>query len=154
MPKLYPYQKEYSHRTSKLDITNKSRQIGFSSGAVAYKAVRRCYFESIDQMLVSSSQRQADKLMSYVEKWIERVYSKLWRVKLVKDTVTQKTFSNGKSIYSLPSKPETIRGFPGDVRIDEFALHKDDKKMYEALLPSIVKKKIPDIDSIHTLGTI
>ncbi len=37
----------------------------------------------------------------------------------------------------MPSKPETIRGFPGDVRLDEFALHPEADRIFEALLPSI-----------------
>ena len=136
--KLYPYQKEYANRESNFDITNKSRQIGFSSGAIAYKSIKRV-LTGIDQMLVSSSQRQSNRLMSYCNLYIERVLKKLG-VKLLKDTETQKTFPNNKSIYCFPSKPETVRGFPGDVRIDEFALFKDDKKMFEALLPSISSK--------------
>jgi len=134
--KLYPYQTEYANRLSTFDITNKSRQIGFSSGAIAYKAVKRCYFDNINQMLVSSSQRQSNKLMSYIEKWITKFYVKNG-VKLVKDSTTVKEFDNGKAIYCLPSNPETIQGFDGDVRIDEFALHKEDKKIFEGLLPTI-----------------
>ena len=133
--KLYPYQKEYLDRLNVFDITNKSRQIGFSSGAIAVKAISRV-LDGIDQMLVSSSQRQANKLMNYCELYLNNFFSKRG-LKLKKDSTTQKTFPNGKSIYCLPSKPETVRGFPGDVRIDEFALHRDDEKIFEALLPSI-----------------
>ena len=135
MNKLYKYQSDYAKYLDNFDVTNKSRQIGFSS-AIAWKSIKRCLSGNIDQLLVSSSQRQANKLMSYVETVLRNVYFPLG-IKLRKDTATQKTFPNGKSIYCFPSKPETVRGFPGDVRIDEFALHKDDKKMFEALLPSI-----------------
>lgn len=133
--KLYPYQKEYYSRGNNFDITNKSRQIGFTSGCYAPKAVKRALL-GIDQLLVSSSQRQSNKLMSYCELYIDNILKKRG-VKLIKDSATQKTFSNGKSIYCFPSKPETVRGFPGDVRLDEFALHKDDERILEALLPSI-----------------
>ncbi len=66
--KLYKYQSDYAKSKETFDIVNKSRQIGFSSFAIAYKAVKRCYHDEIDQLLVSSSQRQSNKLMSYVEK--------------------------------------------------------------------------------------
>lgn len=135
----YSYQKEYFHRLANFDITNKSRQIGFSSGCIAPKSIDRC-LGGFDQLLVSSSQRQSNKLMSYVESLIENTLRK-GKIKLLKDTTTQKTFPNGKSIYCLPSKPETVRGFPGDVRLDEFALHREDKKIYEAMLPSISSNK-------------
>jgi len=134
-PILYPYQMDYVNNDSTFQITNKSRQIGYSM-TIAYKALRRTIFSDIDNLLVSSSQRQSNKLMSYVESFIELFYKKNG-LKLVKDSVTQKTFSNGKSIYCFPSKPETVRGFPGDVRLDEYALHKEDEKMFEALLPSV-----------------
>ncbi len=134
--KLYKYQSDYVKDRSTFDIINKSRQIGFSSCAIAYKAVRRCYLEDIEQLLVSSSQRQSNKLMKYVENWLE-IYSKLWGIKLKKDNRTEKEFFNGKTIHCLPSRPETIRGFPGDVRLDEFALHPDADRLFEALLPSI-----------------
>ena len=133
--RLYQYQTDYARNESTFQITNKSRQIGYSV-AIAYKALKRCTLSDIDQLLVSSSQRQSNKLMSYVDNLISRFYKKQG-IKLVKDSTTQKTFSNGKSIYCFPSKPETVRGFPGDVRLDEYALHKEDEKMYEALLPSI-----------------
>ena len=139
---LYQYQTEYNNRLDKLDITNKSRQIGFTSGCIAPKALTRCIVDGIDQMLISTSQRQANVLMSYVEKWWERYAKYIYpEFRLVKDSVTVKSFNNGKSIYSLPPKPETIRGFAGDIRFDEFALMKEDRKCFEALLPSIVKKK-------------
>ncbi len=137
--KLYSYQKEYIKSVARFDIINKSRQIGWSSGAIAYKSIKRV-LNGVDQLLVSSSQRQSNKLMSFCERYIERVLRPLG-VKLKEDTKTIKTFYNGKSIQCLPSKPETIRGFSGDIRIDEYALHKEDEKIFEALLPSITKKK-------------
>ena len=138
--KLYKYQADYANSLATFDITNKSRQIGFSSCGIAYKAVKRCYHEDIDQLLVSSSQRQSNKLMTYVEKWL-RVYEKLWGMKLKKDNQTEKVFDTGRAIYCMPSKPETIRGFPGDVRLDEFALHPEADRIFEALLPSISSNK-------------
>lgn len=134
---LYPYQSDYAKDNSKFRIDNKSRQIGWSSGCIAYKSLKRCFLDDINQLLCSSSQRQANNLMSYVRNLYEKVYKPYYGIKLTKDTQTQITFNNGKSIFSLPSKPETVRGFAGDVRLDEFALHKDDNKIFEALMPSI-----------------
>ena len=91
----------------------------------------------IDQLLVSSSQRQSLDLMKYVEIYIETVL-KPTGTKLIKDTSTQKTFSNKKSIHCLPSSPNTVVSFTGDVRLDEYPLHKEDKRMFEAMLPTIV----------------
>jgi len=133
---LYPYQLDYYHDNTNLDITLKSRKIGFTSGGIAPKSVRRCLM-GIDQLLVSSSQRQSLELMKYVEIYIETVL-KPTGTKLIKDTSTQKTFSNKKSIHCLPSSPNTVVSFTGDVRLDEYPLHKEDKRMFEAMLPTIV----------------
>lgn len=136
--RLYPYQKNYANSNERFQVVNKSRQIGFSE-VLSYTALKRSYFQKINQLLCSSSQRQSNALMSKVEKWLYAY--KLNGVKLKKDTSTLKILPNGTEIHCLPSKPETVRGFNGDVRLDEFSLHKDDKKIYEALLPSLSKNK-------------
>ena len=146
--KLYPYQLAYYHDVTNLDITLKSRKIGFTSGGIAPKAVRRCLM-GIDQLLVSSSQRQSLELMKYVEIYIETVL-KPTGTKLIKDTSTQKTFSNKKSIHCLPSSPNTVVSFTGDVRLDEYPLHKEDKRMFEAMLPTIVNS---DMYQLSITGT-
>jgi phage FluMu gp28-like protein len=144
--KLYPYQLDYYNSVANLDIILKSRKIGFTSGGIAPKAVRRCLGgkneqgivkNGIDQLLVSSSQRQSDELMKYVEIYIENIL-KPRGLKLIKDTSETKIFSNQKAIHCLPSSPNTIRSFTGDVRLDEFALHRDDERMFEAMFPTIV----------------
>ena len=108
MGKLYKYQRDYVYNDSRLIIANKSRQIGFSS-VIAYRAIKECCFNNTNQLLVSSSQRQANNLMSYVENYLYK-YLIPKGIKLKRDSVTQKTFDNNKSIYSLPAKPETITG--------------------------------------------
>ena len=135
--RLYPYQKSFVNSDARFEVHNKSRQIGFTE-SYGYRSVKRAYKYEINQLIVSSSQRQSNHAMSYVEKWLN-LYRGRYGLKLTKDSATEKRLSNGKSIYCLPSKPETIRGFNGDVLIDEYALHKEDDKIYEALLPSIVK---------------
>jgi len=133
----YPYQKKYLYSQDRFSITNKSRQIGWTE-IVGAKSVKRC-LGGTNQLIASSSQRQANNAMSYVERYLERMKPEIKGLKVVTDSRTEKQLNNGKFIWCLPSKPETIRGFNGDVRIDEYALHKDDGKIYEALLPSIVK---------------
>lgn len=60
-------------------------------------------------------------------------------IKLLVDTQTEKRFNNNRHILCLPAKPETIRGFDGDVLFDEFALYKDDQRIWEAALPSVTR---------------
>lgn len=137
---LYPYQKKLVKRNNRFEINVKSRQIGYSF-AFAYVAVKRCMFENRDQLIVSASHRQSKRVMFYCDRFI-RAFSKLPQLNgltLEADTLTEKRFSTGKQILCLPSNPETIRGFPGDVFLDEFALYKNDARIFEAILPSITR---------------
>jgi len=98
-------------------------------------------FENRDQLIVSASHRQSKRVMYYCEQFIRSFKNlpQLNNLKLMVDTQTEKRFSNGKQIMCLPSNPETIRGFPGDVFLDEFALYKNDSRIFEAILPSITR---------------
>jgi phage FluMu gp28-like protein len=137
---LYPYQKKLVKRNNRFEINVKSRQIGYSF-AFAYVAAKRCMLENRDQLIVSASHRQSKRVMFYCDRFI-RAFRKLPQLSgltLETDTLTEKRFSSGKQILCLPSNPETIRGFPGDVFLDEFALYKNDAKIFEAILPSITR---------------
>ena len=137
---LYPYQKSLVKRNNRFEINVKSRQIGYSF-AFAYEVVKRCLFENRDQLIVSASHRQSKRVMYYREQFIHSFLNipSLSSLKLLVDTQTEKRFSSGKQIMCLPSNPETIRGFPGDVFLDEFALYKNDSRIFEAILPSITR---------------
>lgn len=143
MKYFYDYQKKYYKDKSRFRIINKSRQIGISEIA-AFKGVQECLKLNQDILFVSSSQRQSNLLMQKIEKYID-IYADEFmlktglRYKLIKDSATQKTFQNDKSIYCLPSNPETIRSFAGNVVIDEYAFHKEDRKIYSSLLPVITR---------------
>ena len=46
---------------------------------------------------------------------------------------------NGSRVTALPSTPETARGFSANVLLDEFAFHRDSRKIWGALFPVISK---------------
>ena len=46
-------------------------------------------------------------------------------------------FPNGSRITALPANPDTARGFSANVFLDEFAFHKDSRKIWTALFPVI-----------------
>ena len=135
--KVYPYQEKFILNKSQLIVIKKSKRIGISE-AIAARAVRKCLFQNIEQLLVSSSQRQSNYLMGKVEKWIQYCV-KRWGIKLETDSKTEKKVKGGKSIFSLPSKPETITGFDGDVSIDEYGFHKEDYEIYKSLTPTLAR---------------
>ena len=137
---LYPYQKSLVRRNNRFELNVKSRQIGYSF-AFAYLVVKRCLFEKRDQLIVSASHRQSKRVMFYCEQFIRSFENLPWLngLKLEVDSQTEKRFTSGRQILCLPSNPETIRGFPGDVFLDEFALYKNDERIFESILPSITR---------------
>jgi phage FluMu gp28-like protein len=48
-------------------------------------------------------------------------------------------FPSGSRITALPANPDTARGFSANVLLDEFAFHKDSRKIWGALFPVISK---------------
>lgn len=139
---LYPYQKEIIQRTNRFEINVKARQIGYSF-AFAYKMLKRCIFENRDQLIVSNSLRQTKRVMFFIEQFITafKKLPSLIDLKLIVDTQTEKRFNNNKAIVCLPPNPDTIRSFSGDILLDEFALYNEDHKVYEAVMPSITRKR-------------
>ena len=49
------------------------------------------------------------------------------------------TLPNGSRIIGLPANPDTARGFSGNVVLDEFAFHRDSRKIWTALYPTITR---------------
>lgn len=80
--------------------------------------------------------------MYFVEGFV-RAFKKLPSLNGLKYTVdnnTEKRFNvNNKAILCLPASPETVRSFAGDVLLDEFAMYKDDRNVYNAIFPSITR---------------
>jgi phage FluMu gp28-like protein len=46
---------------------------------------------------------------------------------------------NGVRIIGLPANPQTARGFTGDVFLDEFAMHREDREIWAAVFPTIMR---------------
>lgn len=58
------------------------------------------------------------------------------RPKGATETRTECVLASGAEIVALPAKPETIRGYTGDVHLDEFALHADAAEIIAAVVPA------------------
>lgn len=132
---FYAYQRAVADDESRMRIILKSRQIGFSF-LFAFIAFGNALFRGRNQVIVSASERQSRVVMRYVEKFIQSFSLKM-KIKLTADSKTEKRFANGAMVYTLPQSPATIRGVNGDVFLDEFALHKNDREIYEAIMPAI-----------------
>ena len=47
------------------------------------------------------------------------------------------TFPNGSEIIAVPANPDTLRGYTGNLLLDEFAFHKDSRAIWAATFPII-----------------
>lgn len=47
------------------------------------------------------------------------------------------TFPNGSEIIAVPANPDTLRGYTGNLLLDEFAFHADSRKIWGAVFPII-----------------
>jgi len=47
----------------------------------------------------------------------------------------------GVRVIGLPARPATVRGFTGDVFLDEFAMHTDDREIWAAMFPTLLRDR-------------
>jgi len=134
---LHPYQEQVLGCTAQFRIINKARQVGISS-IVAWEALAYSLLENNHTTLfVSVAERQASELLNYVKRVLFNLKLKQ-HIVLLEDAKTSIRFENGSRIISLPNSPNTVQGFRANrVYIDEYALFENDKRMLEAILPSI-----------------
>jgi phage FluMu gp28-like protein len=139
---LYPYQQRWLKNRQQQRICVKARQTGFSF-IISVEAVLHCCFDRTNQLIVSASQRQATEVLEKCKK-VNQLFtlfpaSSLPPAVVLQENKTELTFSNGARIISLPQNPRTIRGFTGNVYLDEFAHHKDDAAIYQAVAPAVTR---------------
>ncbi len=138
---LYGYQRRFADDKSPFRIYNKSRQIGISFLS-ALEAVRTAATAQADVLYASSSLRQSKEANRKAQQMIYALNeSGILGGKIFVKTASKEEIclQNGRKILFLPSNPHTVRGFSGDVYLDEFALHKEQRKIYQALLPTVTR---------------
>jgi phage FluMu gp28-like protein len=117
-----------------------SRQSG-KSFTVASKAVYRSIsIKNNLTIIVSVNQRSADEFLRKVKQWA--LACKTFKPELIDYTenASSVTFNNGSRVISLPANPASLRGFSGDVILDEWALVDNTEEMFKAVLPVITSK--------------
>lgn len=138
----YKYQETILNSTDKFLVINKARQIGISLN-LALLSLMSAVFEGKNVLIISQSQRLANKVMSYIDSMMNDVLSQNPYVKLKKNTTEEKKFYNSDTkkyseILSVPAKGASARGNSSAVLImDEVAFWDNDKELYTAVLPSI-----------------
>ena len=148
---LLPYQKKWLDDGARFKIAMYSRQTGKSTMA-SVEAVSSCIHSKNkeDWFIISSGERQAKKLLQKYTIPLCRAYEEAFKYASKKDSrlkelnfleneysKTEITFANGSTILALPANPESLRGYSGNVILDEFAFHNDSYSVWEAVFPII-----------------
>ena len=144
-------------------ICQKSRQIGLSYvdsyDSVSKAAVAR----GRDVWVMSRDEAQAKQYIRYCKRWAGLLQCAAARLRARGFPAAQRqscqvqvlTFASGLSIYALSSNPDAIVGKTGHVKLDEFALHRDQRTLYAVAKPVIQWGGTLSIISTHRgIGTV
>jgi phage FluMu gp28-like protein len=150
---LLPYQQEALEgiEKHKYSVLLWARQTG-KSFLLSYFAIKRCIgFNNHKVVVISPSERQSKEFMDKVKLHITGL--KLAKIDFFEDAVAnilEARFPNGSKIIAVPSKPETVRGFTGDVIMDEASFFDRGHEVYQAVFPTITRKKEFKLIAIST----
>ena len=150
---LLPYQRKWVLDTSRIKLMEKSRQIGIS-WASAYSIVRRKAMAGarLDAWVSSRDEIQARLFLDDCKNFasILHLAAKDLGSRVIEDERTYVLeFANGCHINSMSSSPDAQAGKRGDRLLDEFALHKDPRKLYAIAYPGITWGGQLEIVSTH-----
>jgi len=151
---LLPYQVEIVEGINghKFSVIKMARQTG-KSFVVSYWAVVRALQKGNHTIVVISPTERQSKL--FVDKVKHHVKAlRITGIKFFEDTELKKlevVFPNGSQIIALPANPAGVRGFSGDVIMDEVA-HFDNQweEVYRAVFPIITRKRDYKLIAIST----
>jgi len=150
---LLRYQRAWVLDPARIKLMEKSRQIGIS-WASAYSMVRRKSLAGAryDGWVSSRDEIQARLFLEDCKHFagILNTAVRDLGVQLVENEKTYVLeFANGCKINSMSSSPDAQAGKRGDRLLDEFALHKDPRKLYAIAYPGITWGGQLEIVSTH-----
>src|SRR5712691_6254946 len=135
-------QRDWIDDTSPLKIIQKSRQIGISHADDYHSVIIASRpGAKLDVFITSRDEVQAKLSLENCRDW-----ARLLNIAAIDlgEIIIDRTnnfsayvleFANGRRIYSLSSNPNALAGKSGHVKIDEFALHKDQRLLYRVAKP-------------------
>jgi len=148
---MLPYQRRFIEDRSSGNVWEASRQIG-KSFALTFKAILKTALSPrpIESVYGSASARQVFRSGREMRRHIKAL-SLLTEGKLApdKNNAWLIAFPGDRFLNLVPSNPDTIPGFSGDVYLDEFGLHKDDWGIWRAAVPAITRGYGVSVASTH-----
>lgn len=140
---LLEYQKQDLESPARLRWCCWSRQSG-KSFTKSLRRLLRGLRRRRTQVLLSAGERQSRELMLKVRQHCEalNIASEAVGDGYFRDTRYRQLevrLPNGVRIIGLPANPQTARGYTGDVLLDEFAMHVDDRAIWAAMFPALLR---------------
>lgn len=151
-----PFQEKWIKDRNRLKVMEKCRQIGISLSS-ALPLVERTAVASAryDQWVSSRDEIQARLFLEDCKMWAEMYnYAAEDLGEVVIDSKQKLTalvlrFASGWSIYSMSSNPDAQAGKRGGRLLDEFALHKDQRKLWAIAYPGLTWGGQLEVISTH-----
>ncbi len=141
--RLLDYQREDVEAGDRFRWCCWSRQVG-KSFTKSLRRLLRGLVRRRTQIFLSAGERQSRELMAKTRQHCEalRVAAEYRGDRFFHGTSFKQleiALPNGVRVIGLPANPQTARGFTGDVLLDEFAMHVDDRAIWAALFPSLLR---------------
>lgn len=138
---MLPYQRRFVEDRS-AGITWEATRQGGKSFGLTFKSLEETALSPrpIESVYGSASARQVFRSGREMRRHIKAL-SLLTEGRLVpdKNNAWLIAFPGDRFLNLVPSNPDTIPGFSGNVYLDEFALHKDDWGIWRAAVPAITR---------------
>jgi len=140
---LLPYQREDVESDTRLRWCCWSRQSG-KSFTKSLRRIVRGLRRRRNQIFLSAGERQSYELMQKARQHCQalKVAAEYLDDRFFEGTRFKRLeirLPNDVRIIGLPANPMTARGFTGDVLLDEFAMHADDREIWAAMFPTLLR---------------
>jgi phage FluMu gp28-like protein len=141
MVMLYAYQKRWINDDERFKLMVKGRQTGLTF-STTLRHVRRRLSKKGTTVWISASERQSKEAAEYCKIHLAAIREVFQEEEIEFPNTIEKaiqiTFKhNGSRMIFMPANPDTVRGFSGDVVLDEFAFHRDAVKIWRAAMAII-----------------
>lgn len=140
---LLSYQRADLESTARFRWCCWSRQVG-KSFTKSLRRLLRGLTRRRDQVFLSAGERQSRELMLKAQQHCRALNiaatfhgDRFFEGTLYKQLTIE--LPNRVRIIGLPANPQTLRGFTGDVLLDEFAMHRDDREIWAAVFPTALR---------------
>jgi phage FluMu gp28-like protein len=154
---LLEYQKEAYENimTHKYSVLLWARQVGKSFVISLWALMRAIDMRGHTVIIISPTERQSKMLISKVKTHVNalKIIGVKFSERFFSDTKTnalEVTLPNGSQIVGLPANPDGVRGYTGDVILEEAAFFKDGRQVLQAIFPTITRNKQYKLIAIST----